>query len=333
MNVEFFTRHQDIPAAVLYADDDAVWWEYYNRTLGIPISKSDWETNNRPFLDDDNVVSFPVAGDKEIEVTQFQLVALAAAVCYWVTGVLHVCLQHGKWIKATYGVMVLAASLGIASAMLLEYDGYWASVLYATSVHLFAAQAIALVVLRSSFDEDENVDESVVNDAEKDEKAQDKKPIKDVSQHSDTVGSSNGKIIWSLVGDICFLIGSLIGVFLSYFRIHESAGISHAYAGVAATAFWLVAAFLYFSIAARGYCSSKGIEGSSDDSSISSQESNDKNKTALEFGDSDSDDGEDSKTSKAWLLKGTPLADKMDGENSIVSGSSTPSDEASSLEL
>ncbi|KAL3911983.1 MAG: hypothetical protein SGILL_007067, partial [Bacillariaceae sp.] len=323
--------HQDIPAAILYADDDAVWWDWYNQTS--PISQADWESNNRPFLDDDNVASFQVSDSRDVDVTKYQLVALAAAICFWVTGLLQVCLQRGKWIKAAYGVMVVAAGLGVASALLLEYNGYWASVLYAASVHMFAAQAISLVVIHSSNDEEDSDNSNNNNDNRGDKETKQKDTTNSKDASTGTTTSIQDKKFWSLAGDVCFLVGTLIDVFLSYFRINESAGVSHAYASVAAAAFWLVSSVLYLSVAAQSYRSLNNTGHDDGDSSISSQESNEKNKTALEFG-SDDDDEDDPHAAKAWLLKGTPLADKiMDDENSIVSGKAAPFDEAHSLEL
>jgi hypothetical protein len=311
--VEFGLKHQNTPTDILHADDDAVLWDYYNRTLAIPVSQEDWLANNRPFLDDDFM------GNAAVSISKFQVLAITAAICFLATGLLQVFLARGKWKRATYGVMVVAATLGVASCVMIEYDGSWANALHAASVHLFAVHAISLVVIDSSEDIDDENDN--VKGAQHKNRPN---HASVVSQSSETAKRSRDKMFWLAVGNILFLLGTLIDVFLSYFRINRSAGIPHAYASVVAAACWLVSSVVSVSMAARHHCSLNADKQGHGNSSISSQGSDEKRNTTLDTGVTEDP------TTETWF-KAKPLADGMDEDNSIVSGAPGPFDEVRSL--
>ncbi|KAL3909736.1 MAG: hypothetical protein SGILL_007968 [Bacillariaceae sp.] len=236
--------------------------------------------------------------------------------------------------------------LGVASCLILEYNGNLASILHAASVHCFAAQAIGLVVL--DFDvieedeeeqqhDNENDNEGVLDDDDNDDEDP-KKKLKTTASSSDnnTTSSHSDNVIWTRVGDACFLVGTLTDVFLSYFRIKESGGVSTAYASVVAATFWFVAAVIFLSIPVRQRCCRRhasrpqdSYDSSEDDSSIlSSQENktNNENDTTMDMNDEDEQDPtlEEYKAAKGLL-------DKSDEESAIVPPSPAPFDEVVGL--
>jgi hypothetical protein len=231
-NVRFYSKHKQVPNYVLYSDDDEAWWSYYNNTSSTTISQFDWQTNNRPFLDDDIVFH----GQETLpSVSRYQLICLGAAVFFLLAGLLQ-CLwgtsiaDGEMWQKIVFGVMVIAAMFDVASSVLLEINGQMATILYSVSAHLFAVQAMSLIVIHCSDEEGGCFDEN------------DKVSVDSFNKD---------RSIWVDFAGLSFLVGSLMDVFLSYFQIHETAGISHAYAGLVSAILWLLSSLAYLTVAIR----------------------------------------------------------------------------------
>jgi hypothetical protein len=233
LNVNFYSQHRQVPNDVLYADDDITWWWYYNITSSTPISPHDWQTNNRPFLNDDYVFKDTALAT----VGKNQLICFLAAFNFLMAGFLQLLadlsLGDGpQWKTAPYGVMVVGGLFGIASSIIMETDGQSASLLNAVSAHLFSVQAILLIVF-SCKDEDEN-------DIDETDKISEGTFAKDA-------------VLWTHMANVCFLLGALIDVFLCYFIVHASARLSHAYAGLVSSTFWLLSSTSYLSVAIREF--------------------------------------------------------------------------------
>jgi len=265
----FASLPEKVPTQVLYADDDYTWWDFLNETDGGPIAPNDWySNNNRTFLTDDYVFParpFQAAAETDQEVlettttttawvSRYQILYFAAAFCFLVTGSLEVLLAvtHGyPWTtKVLYGIMVLASLFGIGSSMLVEWDSHLSSILNSVSVHLFALEAIFIALMNAEQENNDsnNNDEAGESDGSISTKSQNQ-------QRNPCCGISVN--FWYRVGDLCFLIGTMMDVSLSYFYVYETAILPHSYAAVVAAGFWWLCAMIYFSLTIQSYCSSR----------------------------------------------------------------------------
>jgi hypothetical protein len=157
-----------------------------------------------------------------------------AAFGFLVTGILGVYIAKGQiWNMLLYTVMTVAAIFGIVSSMFVNKDPWMSFILNAVSVHLFALEAISLIVKRFHAIKKENLI-AVPKDF----------------RMLDTKQSCGGLSIlsWLLIGDICFFIGTSGDVVLSYFYLLEQDYIEHAGAAIGTSVFWLLASLLYLGI-------------------------------------------------------------------------------------
>lgn len=125
----------NVPKYVVDADDDWTWndW-YYNMTnYNETDDRSPWEDDYVFQVKDDDVDSW---------VTRYMMFYFAAAFCFLLTGLLDF-IRERHWFHL---IMILAASFGIASSMLIVKDERLALIFNAVSVHLFALEALFLLV-------------------------------------------------------------------------------------------------------------------------------------------------------------------------------------------
>ncbi|KAL3937928.1 MAG: hypothetical protein SGARI_001941, partial [Bacillariaceae sp.] len=247
----YYRFYKDVPYHVRETEDDDVWWNYYNETGAFPewlLNATDdytWmEWYNNSFLDEEeNLGEFlfqvPNAAEKyefpnedyAAWVSQYMVLYFVAALGFLVTGILEVYAAKGHfWSIVLYSVMILAALFGIASAMMVNKDEYVSIVLNAVSVHLFAVEAIAIIIQRCKSLQTVGLEEESLDD-------------KGHYVRDSCVGLSI--LSWLLVGDFCFFLGTSGDVVLSYFYIFEQDYIEHAGAAIATAVFWLLASLIY----------------------------------------------------------------------------------------
>mmetsp|Transcript_11008 Transcript_11008/g.26208 ORF Transcript_11008/g.26208 Transcript_11008/m.26208 type:complete len:476 (-) Transcript_11008:686-2113(-) len=261
----YYQFYKGVPYHIRETEDDDVWWQYYNDTDAFPDylynSTDDYtwmEWYNNSFLDEDeelNEFIFQVPNaDSKYEnpdeeyatwVSQYMILYFCAALGFLVTGVLELYVARRFWSKILYGVMILAALFGIVSSLFVNKDPYISEVLNAVSVHLFALEAVAIIILR--FRSLKRMEMEVMAR----ESEQSKKGKK--TQSSDWIESSTclglPVIAWLGLGDISFFIGTSGDVVLSYFYIFENDYYEHAIAAIVTSVFWLLAALLYLGVA------------------------------------------------------------------------------------
>lgn len=156
--------YQGVPHEVMDADDDATWWEYYNKTGAIPDyvleaagdDDETWSTwYSSTFMEDDYIFEVETSRlDSPTPVSQFMALYFAATACFLLMGLLEMYIHRSRmWMVLLYAVIAIAAGLGLTSAMLTEKNNQLSTVFNCVSVHLFALAAliqIYLVLLRRS---------------------------------------------------------------------------------------------------------------------------------------------------------------------------------------
>jgi hypothetical protein len=170
-----------------------------------------------------------------------------AALGFLVTGILEVYVYRGQfWLMLLYTVMVLAAIFGILSSFFVNKDPDVAFILNTVSVHLFALEAISIIISRyRKLKKLEMEAFQKAYDKSKDGKVQDDS-IEDFSELDSCLGLP--VMAWLGLGDISFFIGSSGDVVLSYFYILEKDYVEHAVVAIVTAVFWLLASLFYVGV-------------------------------------------------------------------------------------
>jgi MFS family permease len=160
-----------------------------------------------------------------------------AALGFLVTGILMVYISRGHfWSMIFYGVMILAALFGIAASCFANKDPAIEGILNFISVHLFALEAILIVIAR--FRKLNQMDGRLIHDKEKKHHR---------ASEFNVLDSCLGlpMIAWMAMGDISFFLGTSGDVVLSYFYLVKQDYLEHAVASVITASFWLLSALIY----------------------------------------------------------------------------------------
>jgi hypothetical protein len=220
MDIDEYRFYQDVPASVFYATDDASWWNFYNQTDAyVDIVTQNNATNdtalkewyNNSFFPEDDYV-FQVNETKESTVvTKYMILYFCAAMGFLITGSLEYWLATTVTREMLCLVFILAALFGVASSMMVVANAFLASMFNAVSVHLFALEAISIVI--QAFRQ----------------------------RGSDGTGTTT--LLW--IGHFSFVVGTVMDVVLSYFFIFDLALLPHINASVTAACFWLLTSLIY----------------------------------------------------------------------------------------
>uniref|UniRef100_A0A6U5HFX6 Uncharacterized protein n=1 Tax=Grammatophora oceanica TaxID=210454 RepID=A0A6U5HFX6_9STRA len=200
--------------------DDAFWWAWYDENGLIPedvynadddVTLYDWYENSFP--DEGHV--FDVGNTY---VTRYMILYFSAAMCFFLVGIM----SFWVWRHWFALVMVVAALFGIASSLFVVENERLAIIFNSVSVHLFAFEAIYLLVFfrRQQQVDDDNMDLATKHVIEDSQRA-------------------------LMLGDIFFVIGTLGDLILSYFSLVGTFRLPHAYAAIAAAACWFICSCVY----------------------------------------------------------------------------------------
>jgi hypothetical protein len=207
-----YYKNRNIPLDIQYANDDVKWWQYYNETGQIPTSVND--------ADDDKVRNewfHSTFYYDRVGIITYSITSFFAAFGFLLTGIIEIKLAKGMWYTALYSLMILAASLGIASAILTELNPFWSNILNTVSVHLFAMEGVSLVFGGRNGGKD------------------------------DYYLGRKGAILMKL-GDLSFMFGTCGDVVWSYFDIFKIGSVDEGIGGIVTACFWLLCALLYLGV-------------------------------------------------------------------------------------
>lgn len=247
LGVRIYQQVDGIPADVVYAQDDATWMQYFNDTGMIPDSLylatddtpwTEWYSSVMPGAADDDTI-FVMGSNNAIVVTQYMAVYFCAAVGFFITGGLGWWDNRANdlWGRLLYTLMVVAACFGIVSSTLVVTNPHMALVMNCISVHLFAIEAVSMIIRHVRQKQQRRVAAAVAG-------ATDPRAVA-VSYHNGSAAADRCLI----VADMCLLVGTMGDVILSYFHVLQQALLTHAYFAVVAAVFWLLASLLYLSAA------------------------------------------------------------------------------------
>jgi len=241
MVMDSYWHYKDVPMSVYHADDDATWWNYFvnctdDNFLPENVTNADddytwYEWYNNSAFPVDDIVWLPRIANEDADgyepyVSKYMILYFFAAFGFLITGVMEVILAHKYfWYRMLYYLMIIAAAFGMVSAVLTNKDPFWSNVTSAISVHIWALEAIIIVIQRfrgNSWEDNYDHDEYIC-------------------------GWSIKK--WFFVADISFLIGTVGDCVTSYFYILQ---IDNYKLGISAIIFalgWLICAFVYLAVA------------------------------------------------------------------------------------
>jgi hypothetical protein len=177
-------------------------------------------------------------------VSQYMMLYFCAALGFLVTGILMVYVSRGRfWSMIFYGLMILAAMFGIAASCFVNKDSFIESILNFISVHLFALEAILIMISRFL----------TLNQMEVRLQDQGKKhhyglefnefDVSEIKELNACFGLP--MIAWLAIGDISFFIGASGDVVLSYFYLLEQDYLEQGVAATITASFWLLSALIY----------------------------------------------------------------------------------------
>jgi uncharacterized membrane protein YciS (DUF1049 family) len=240
MTMDYYWHYKDVPKEVMNADDDAAWWNYFinctdDQFFPENVTNADddntWMVwyNETAFFDDDIVWLPKIANENadgyEPYVSKYMLLYFWAALGFIITGVVEVFLARKYfWYRMLYYIMIVAAAFGLVSAILLNKDPLWSNICNAISVHVWALEAIIILVQRCRGQSESN----------------------EFDKHEGFFGLPIRT--WFFIADISFLIGTLGDVATSYFYI---LGYTNYELGIASIVFamgWLICALVYLAI-------------------------------------------------------------------------------------
>ncbi|KAG7355216.1 hypothetical protein IV203_004572 [Nitzschia inconspicua] len=258
----YYQFYKNVPYHVRESDDEVVWMQYYNETNAFPdylqnatddTALMEWYNNS--FLDEGeelNEFLFQVPNaarkyenpEEELAawVSQYMMLYFCAALGFLVTGILELYIARDFWSTILYGVMILAAIFGILSSLFVNKDPDTSMVFNAVSVHLFALEAISIVIsrFRTLKRLEKEASQKVLGKDEEETRAL------ETNQLSSCLGLPI--MAWLCLGDVSFLIGTSGDVVLSYFYVMEQDYLEHAIAAVVTATFWLLAGLFYLGV-------------------------------------------------------------------------------------
>ena len=242
MLMDYYYYYKEVPRAVMNADDDAAWWNYFmnctdDQFMPENVTNADddntWMVwyNETAFFEDDSYYWLPKIANENAEgyepyVSKYMILYFFAALGFIVTGVIEVILARKHfWYRMLYYGMIIAASFGFVSAILTNKDPLWSNICSAISVHIWALEAILIFVqrCRGEYSDTENYD-----------------------KQEGFLGLSIRT--WFYIADVSFLIGTVGDVGTSYFYIFEYSGIYIGICGIIFAMGWLICALIYLAI-------------------------------------------------------------------------------------
>jgi uncharacterized membrane protein YhaH (DUF805 family) len=179
------------------------------------------------------------------------------------TGILEVYIARGRfWETILYYVMILAALFGIVSSMFVNKDPWVSIILNSVSVHLFALEAISIIIHRFQKMQKEERKIQAKTVTQKDvQEEQYQQEDDDDDDDDDEYRTCCGLrlITWLVLGDFSFFIGTSGDVVLSYFYIFEEDYIEQAIAATVTASFWLLASLIYLGVSSYEHHKNKQL--------------------------------------------------------------------------
>mmetsp|Transcript_6455 Transcript_6455/g.10260 ORF Transcript_6455/g.10260 Transcript_6455/m.10260 type:complete len:310 (-) Transcript_6455:497-1426(-) len=186
---------------------------YEKEMLHIPqnISQADddfaWSfICNHTQLCDDYIIADE---DNDIWISRYQTVYFFSALCFVITGILECFYRNSGCLNRILAFLfTMAGCFGVLSAIFTEENDSLSAIFNSVSVHLFVLEAIGLAYRHSS--------------------------------------SMNLIMKWFLyLGDLCFIVGTMMDVVLSYFWVFDSLSYELSKLFIAAACLWLACATIY----------------------------------------------------------------------------------------
>lgn len=261
--IDVLKWYQGVPYEVLYADDDATWWQYYNETNAIPAYVLESDSNettwsawyNSTFMEDDYIFEVDTRGPAAALVSQYMALYFSAAICFLLMGLVEMYIHRSqRSMVLLYSVIVVAASFGVASAMLTERDSHLSNIFNCVSVQLFALDAVVLVylvLLRRSSAEVNRTAEAAAADADKDKVGPEDNTRSTWPFCCDVLLEHSQS--WELTGSVCFMFGTLMDVVTSYFYVFVQENVQLGITAVVASVFWMGAALCFLVVTSVEY--------------------------------------------------------------------------------
>jgi len=242
MVMDTYWGYKDVPRAVYNADDDATWWNYFVNCTDdgfIPenVTNADddytWMNwyNTSAFPEDDNIWLPRIANEDapfpEPYVSKYMILYFWAAFGFMITGVIEIVLSRKApcAVRSLYWMMFIAASFGLASAILTNKSPLWSNICNCISVNLWALEAFFIIVqkLTGSSDADDYSEENKI--------------------------CRYSIVKWFWIADISFLIGTFGDAVTSWWYIFEYDNHVLGISAIIFAFFWLVCALVYIAIA------------------------------------------------------------------------------------
>jgi hypothetical protein len=173
-----------------------------------------------PFVGDDYV--FAVKNDS-VWVSHYQMLYFSGALCFVISGLLD-CIKEPGWLGVT---LILAGCFGLISAMLVEKNAYQSAIFNSVSVHLFLLDAVGLFFSRGA---------------------------------AGAIFANNPTLQrYVRLGDVFWIMGTLIDVVLSYYYVFETDGLIHAQMAVFAATLWLACSLIYITATSHVECQGRQL--------------------------------------------------------------------------
>mmetsp|Transcript_12648 Transcript_12648/g.26655 ORF Transcript_12648/g.26655 Transcript_12648/m.26655 type:complete len:466 (-) Transcript_12648:556-1953(-) len=246
MIMDMYWFYKDVPMKVMYSDDDATWWNYFENCTDDGFYPEEVETadddytymnwyNETAFFEDDIVWQPRIANANapgyESYVSKYMLLYFSAALAFLVVGIIEVVLaRQARFVyRVLYYIMMLAAAFGLVSAILTHKDPLWSNIANCISCNLWALEAIAIVYQR------------VTGTSEADE----------YGEYATILGFYVTS--WFYVADFSFMVGTVGDAVTSYLYIFQ---IDNWIMGILAVVFatcWLICAIVYLMVAVHDH--------------------------------------------------------------------------------
>lgn len=242
MIMDVYWFYKDVPRDVYWSDDDATWWNYFvNRTddgfFPENVANADddhsWmEWYNTSAFHEDDYIWVPKIANQDAEwpensVSKYMILYFLAAFGFMITGVIEIVLSRRSAfsVRILYYLMFLAASFGLASAILTNKSPKWSNICNCASTNIWALEAIFIVAQRLHGDGD--------------------------YAEYDNVESICSVTIrkWLWVADIAFLIGTLGDAITSWLYVFQYDNYVLGMLAIWFALMWQICAFVYLAIA------------------------------------------------------------------------------------